>query len=188
MDQERIARLTHDILGDKYQNVKCVSIRWTLKTPTDHNVEFHCSLCFAGETVEVVGTGRKGLEVAFEALTHKFGERFPSLKAWQDPTSFSTQGKGRHFELVTRRGGQRFRFTRATISDDELVRAMVEALEFFVNAERAYAATLQGLTRAQKEGRADLISTHIERLAALVDVADFQEVVALVRAGKYPSL
>lgn len=190
MDQEKIARLTREILADQYQSV--ILVGWKAKPPdVVEGVEFTCTLRFHGEEVIVHGTGADFLMVVFEAFRRKFGERFASLLAWREPTSFHTH-EGLHLELLTRRGGpQRFRFTEPLKDrevNDALIAAMVRAVEFCVNAERAYAATLQGLTRAQKEGRVDLIGTHIERLASLVDVADFQEVVALIRAGQYPSL
>lgn len=189
MDQEKINRLTRKVLVDEYRSVGLIG--WKVKPPDEvEGVEFDCTLRFRGEDVEVHGEGADFLNVVFEAFRRKFSERFPSLKAWREPRIFDTH-EGLNLELLTRQGGpQRFRFTvppKGREENDALVAAVVQAVEFFVNAERAYAASWQGLQEVAQHDRPDLVRVHMEHLEALIEVADFQEVVALIRAGHYPS-
>lgn len=191
MDQEKMGRLTRKILMDGYRRVELVSWKVRQDTPHEDVVNFHGVVSFCGEQVDIHVEGTDFLTAVFEAFRRKFGERFPSLKAWREPTSFHTH-EGLNFELLTRQGGpQRFRFTvplKDMEKDDALVVTMVQAVEFFVNAERAYAASWQSIKDAAEHGRSDLVQVNMEHIEALIDVADFQEVVALVRAGRYPSL
>lgn len=190
MDQEKITSLSREVLGEWYRNVELVGWKVRADTPHVEMVNFHGVVLFCGEEVDIHAEGPGFLETVFRAFKDKFGERFPSLKAWRGPSTYPISA-GVNFELMTRRNGERFRFT---VPLDEkgkegaIVRAVVEAVEFFVNAERAYAVSLQRLTDAKTRARADLIDTSTEAIANLIDVANFEEVVKLVTDGRYPSL
>ncbi len=61
------------------------------------------------------------------------------------------------------------------------VAVVIEALEHFVNSERAFITVYRALVDAKERGRADLIATYTAQLAELVTTTSYTQVIERIR-------
>jgi hypothetical protein len=59
---------------------------------------------------------------------------------------------------------------------------VVEALEYFINSERAYVTAYRALSDARERGRPDLIQRYTSYMAELVNTTSYSEVIARIQA------
>jgi len=143
------------------------------------------------EVVEGQGVGF--LEAAFQGLMGHYAKAFRSLETIRF-TGFEVKGRmdtGNHQGLdaeaevhlaVRNSEGNVFRFEkkgRSTVA--VALQVVVEAVEFFVNSERAFIKVHAALVDARERDRADLVQTYSAQLAELVNTTSYTEVIERIR-------
>ncbi len=145
-------------------------------------------------TQTLSGRGVGFVDAIYNGLIEYYAPEFPSLKTISF-TGFSVTGQmetsesaGADAEAVValkveNSESRTFEFQRAGRS---LVAAginvVVEALEYFINSERAYITAYRALSDARDRSRPDLIQRYMGQLAELVNTTSYSEVIARIQA------
>ena len=144
--------------------------------------------------LKLSGEGVGLIDASFEALVRRFESEYPSLRSIKF-TKFEVRGE---LEEVTRAGSDALCRARLVIENSEHVPfefeasapsmasvsidAVVQALEHFINAERAFTQIYHALEDAKRRGRHDLISSYTSQLSELVKTTSYTETIAQLRA------
>jgi hypothetical protein len=141
--------------------------------------------------LQLEGRGVGFVDATYRALMDHFANAFESLKALlftgfrvraRMHTGRGTPGLDAEVEvtlMVRNRDGRDFWFSsvdRSTLSAG--VAAVVQVVEHFVNAERAYLHLHQALSDATRRDRADLVDRYRAEMALLVQAGSFEGVAA----------
>jgi hypothetical protein len=145
-------------------------------------------------TIEGKGVGM--LDAFFHGLAARYQEEHPSLETIRF-SSFSVRGlMGDAHENaasdataeaivgVTNSGGTEFQFgaTSPSVSHSS-VEAMLAAVEYFVNSERAYVRLYRALEHHRSSGRPELVAKYTELLAAMVRNTSYSSAVERLKGG-----
>lgn len=147
-----------------------------------------------GETVEVTGEGVGVIDALFAGLKARYAPEYPSLESIQF-SSFAARGimddsDGSHADAkaecrvgVTNSYGREFQFVSVSNSvSRSSVEAVVAAVAYFINAERAYIRLFKAHQHYKAEGRVDLIGKYTARLADMVKNTSYSSVIERMRA------
>ena len=146
----------------------------------------------AVEAIEGAGVGM--IDAVYHGLVAHYAQNYPSLKTIQIT----------HFEVTSRisssdrQGADAVGVVALTVSNSEgkafefeqsgrsvvaaAIAVTVEALEFFVNSERAFILIYRALVDAKARNRSDLIQGFTHTLAELVNTTSYTEVIESIKA------
>lgn len=144
--------------------------------------------------IELQGHGVGLVDAVFDALMRRFAPEHPSLESLRF-SSLSVRGlmeetrKANALDAsaqaevgITNSYGNEFRFGAVTSSlGRSNVEAVLAAVEFFVNSERACVATFKALEHHRKTGRHDLEAHYTGLLARLVRNTSYSRVIDALR-------
>jgi hypothetical protein len=148
-----------------------------------------------GETaVEVEGKGVGVVDAFYAALLARYGGEYQSLKTLQlagfhvaadIETKKGTAGVdavGKVTLDVTNSDGRRFSFTDSSRSvTASTARAVIAAVQYFINAERAFITLYNARRDAIARGREDLVARYTAEMAEVVESTSYAEVIANIR-------
>ena len=145
------------------------------------------------KSFEISGQGVGFVDAGYEALMQHYVQEYSSLKtltfkSFEFKSQLaSTQKNGSDaicsVHLVVENSDKRnFEFeaqgrSMAWVS----LTAVLLAVEYFINSERAFIAVYHSLKHAQQRGRADVIQEKTAQLADLVKTASYTEVIAQIK-------
>lgn len=171
-----------EVLGDEFLTLKVTN--YELR---EHFDDDYCSMqCHVVEnpgersfTVEGKGVGM--LDAFFEGMSTRYEAEHPSLETIRF-SGFSVRGlmkdtKGGHASDakaeaivgLTNSAGTEFAFGAVSPSvSHSSIEALLAAIEYFLNSERAYVRIYKALQHYKRSGRPELVSKYTELLAEMV--------------------
>lgn len=185
-DAARVDALARDVLHERARDFDLLRV----SVVDDEAVAVTLNLLQRpeGTPVEITGTGVGLIDAFFNAMMGAWTEDTPSLKTitvsdFQLGSGFD-QARGRRSDALAvatlriKNGhGQEFTFERRTPSiTRSSVRVALDAMTFFINAERAYVQLQLALKDATERRRSDLVVRYREQLSVLVHATSYAEV------------
>jgi len=147
----------------------------------------------------VEGRGVGLVDAFYHGLIDQYSPEYPSLKSIRF-VGFSLTGMldrnrprnaaqsdavGEVRLLVENSEGNEFEFTASSRSITACaLQATLDAVEYFVNSERAFLVTHAALRDAESRSRADLVQKFASNLAELVRNTSYSEAIEAARKGK----
>ncbi|MCP4449522.1 MAG: hypothetical protein GY811_29940 [Myxococcales bacterium] len=142
------------------------------------------------QTLQLRGSGVGLVDAVFHALVERYGAEYPSLRSieladFQVVAKLDTKnGKTGVDSVGTVRlevhnsEGRSFEFSDESRSvSRSAARTVVAAVEYFVNAERAFITLHQARLDAKERKRVDLVTRYTRELAEVVESTSFTEVI-----------
>lgn len=204
-NQRELAALVHEILVDDYLvlAVRSYSLQEDLSDGAgDHPARIQCRLSAADETVvaTVTGAGVGMVDALFRGLKAALSVEYPSLSSihfadFQVVGDFGDAGSAANDDAksdapsritvgVESSAGRRFDFETTSRSlSAGTVAVVVQAVEHFVNSERAVLRVFDWVDDAKKRGRADLADKYVQTLAELVSNTSYSATIEKRQAG-----
>jgi len=146
------------------------------------------------DIVDVEGKGVGMVDALYSAMLGRYAREYQSLKTIElagfrvaaDMESKKAQAGvdavGRVTLDVTNSEGRHFTFTNASRSVvNSTACAVLAAVEYFVNAERAFLTLHNARQDAQARGREDLVSRYTAEMAEVVEATSYADVIANIR-------
>jgi hypothetical protein len=180
--QDALARM-RDVLQEDFLELAMHEYRLQESLSGAPSCHFHGLLTAPGQgqewPVEAHGVGL--VDACFGALIERFREGHPSLGSlrftsfavrglMQDPEQGHTSDAEAEADIgITNAWGQELRFcTRSTSVTGASVEAVVQAIEYFINSERAFLRIQAALEHYRRDNRADLVAKYTAMLADMV--------------------
>jgi hypothetical protein len=149
----------------------------------------------SGETpVEVEGKGVGVVDALYAGLLARYGSEYASLKTIQltgfhvaadintKKEQIGVDAVGKVTLEVTNSRGQRYSFADASRSiTASTARTVIEMVQYFVNAERAFVTLHNARRDAIARGREDLVARYTAEMAEVVESTSYAEVIANIR-------
>jgi hypothetical protein len=193
-EQDDVIRQMKDALQGEYLNIRVTSYELS-EDLTRERATVRCMLVVNDDApVEVVGEGVGVIDALFAGLKARYAPEYPSLDSIKF-SSFSTRGlmdesDGSHADAqaecrvgVTNSYGREFEFRCVSNSvSRSSAEAVIEAVAYFVNAERAYVRLFNAYQHYKAEGRVDLIGKYTAKLADMVKSTSYSAVIERMRA------
>jgi hypothetical protein len=144
---------------------------------------------------EIAGEGVGLVDAFFDGVWKAWADEFPSLKTIRIADFAVGSGfdgtRGRRSDAlavarlkVENSHGVTFTFERKTPSvTRSCIRVALDAVTFFVNAERAYVQLQLALKDAVERRRSDLVTRYRDQMAVLVQATSYSEVIERLRDG-----
>jgi hypothetical protein len=145
-------------------------------------------------TVEVEGKGVGVVDAIYGALIDRYGREYQSLKTIQlagfhvaadietKKAQAGVDAVGRVTLDVTNSEGRHFAFSDASRSiTTSTARAVLSAVQYFVNAERAFLTLHNARRDALARGREDLVARYTAEMAEVVEATSYADVIANIR-------
>ena len=146
------------------------------------------------DSIQLEGQGCGMINALLHALTERFSAEYESLKTVQF-SKFVVQAKfdtkhersgtdaiGEVFLTATNSEGQSFSFSDASRSlASSAARTVLAAVEYFINAERAYVTLYRALKDAKERDRTDLVTRYTRELAEVVKSTSYAEVIEKIK-------
>ena len=189
--QTKALETMREVLKDDFLTLEVH--RYSVKEDFDDD---HCAL--TAEMVEspgerkfvLEGKGVGMLDAFFSALCARYQGEHPSLETIKF-SSFSVRGlmgdtagehatdaKAEAVVGITNSHGTEFHFGAVSPSvSHSSIEAALEAVEYFVNSERAYVRIYQALQHYKKSGRPELIGKYTQLLAEMVQNTSYSHAV-----------
>lgn len=185
-------QLIRRVLGTNYLQLSLVKLLIEEDTADGASVKVTVK---EGETaVESDGKGVGVVDALYSAMLGRYAREYQSLKSIQiagftvaaDMESKKAQAGvdavGRVTLDVTNSEGRHFTFTDASRSVvSSTARSVIAAVEYFVNAERAFLTLHNARRDALARGREDLVSRYTAEMAEVVEATSYAEVIANIR-------
>ncbi len=146
------------------------------------------------QRVEVEGKGVGVVDALYAAMLDRYAREYQSLKTISlagfsiaadmesKKASAGVDAVGRVTLDVTNSEGHHFTFTDASRSVvSSTARAVIAAVEYFANAERAFLTLHNARRDALARGREDLVSRYTAEMAEVVEATSYAEVIANIR-------
>jgi hypothetical protein len=146
------------------------------------------------QIVEVEGRGVGVVDALYNAMLERYAREYQSLKTIElagfvvsaDMESKKVQAGvdavGRVTLDVTNSEGRHFTFSDASRSVvTSTARAVIAAVQYFVNAERAFLTLHNARRDALSRGREDLVARYTAEMAQVVEATSYAEVIANIR-------
>lgn len=193
-DAQRVDALARDVLRDSYVHFRLDRI-FMDEDVLDGRVTVRSTLSRSGtdEKVELEGSGVGLVDAFFDAVVARFAEEYPSLKTIK-VSDFSMgsgfdRSKGRQSDAmatanlrVANSEGVEFTFSnRAASVTRSSIRAVLDALTFFINSERAYVQLHLALKDAKDRRRSDLVERYRTQMSTLVAATSYSEVIERIQ-------
>lgn len=192
--QDAIHRM-QEILQDDYLSLEVAS--YELR---ESFVEAKCQIAAtvverpSGTELMVEGGGVGMIDAFFNALTQRYAHKNPSLQSIQFTrvsvnglmnearNNRGTDAKAQAEIGVTNSYGTEFFFAAVSPSvSRSSLEAVVAAVEFFVNSERAYLAAFKALEHARQQQRHDLVARYTDWLTHIVKNTSYSAVIERLR-------
>jgi hypothetical protein len=186
-----------DILGEEYVTLKILSYRLEEDLETEH-ARISCQLVNGTQPQavrQVEGEGRGLLDACFHSLLNSLAEEYPSLKtiSFKDfsvkglmSTRDEDSGSDAEAEValtVLSTEGHDFTFTTTSRSIARAsVEVTLEAINYFINSEKAFIQTYRYLQHYRAEGRTDLVTKYQLLLGQMVQNTSYTEVIDQIKA------
>ena len=146
------------------------------------------------QPVEVEGKGVGLVDALYSGLLARYGREYQSLKSIQlvgfhvaadiqtKKAMAGVDAVGKVSLDVTNSEGRHFSFTDATRSlTMSTAKTVIAAVQYFVNAERAFLTLHNARRDAIARGREDLVSRYTAEMAEVVEATSYAEVIANIR-------
>jgi hypothetical protein len=146
------------------------------------------------EAVEVEGKGVGVVDAFYNALLSRYAREYQSLKTIQlsgfkvdadiqtKKAQAGVDAVGRVTLDVTNSEGRHFTFTDASRSvTTSTSRSVLQCVQYFINAERAFLTLYNARRDALTRGREDLVARYTAEMAEVVEATSYAEVIANIR-------
>ena len=180
--QQRALEQMRTVLGDEFLTLDVIDYQLSENFGEEHCVVVCNVVEKPGDrrfTVEGRGVGM--LDAFFSALSARYQDEHPSLESIRF-THFDVRGlmgdaraerasdaKAEARIGVTNSAGMEFTFAAVSTSvSHSSMEAVLEAVEYFVNSERAYVRIYKALEHYRKENRPELVGKYTDLLAQMV--------------------
>ncbi len=193
-EQEEVIRQMRDALQGEYLEMRVTAYELSENVETEE-ATVRCNLSVSGDDpVEVIGKGVGIIDALFAGLKERYAPEYPSLESIKF-SSFVVRGlvddaDGSHADAraqinvgVTNSYGKEFEFISVSNSvSRSSVQAVVDAVAYFINGERAYVRLFNAYQHYKEEGRVDLISKYTAKLAEMVKNTSYSSVIERMKA------
>ncbi len=185
-------QLIRKVLGTNYLQLSLVKL--SIEEDTADGAIVKVTVKEGDATIEAEGKGVGVVDALYSAMLSRYAREYQSLKTIQiagftvaaDMESKKAQAGvdavGRVTLDVTNSEGRHFTFTDASRSVvSSSARSVIAAVEYFVNAERAFLTLHNARRDALSRGREDLVSRYTAEMAEVVEATSYAEVIANIR-------
>ncbi len=190
--QENLA-LIKRVLDSEYVELQLLTLR-VEENAEETSASVSLELSDGAQTLTLSGSGVGPVDAVFAALLARYGEEYQSLKSIE-LVDFRVEAKmdtkhakiggdsmGTVFLNVHNSEGKSFEFSdEARSVSRSAARAVVAAVEYFVNAERAFLTLHRALLDAKERKRVDLVTRYTRELAEVVKSTSFTEVIEAMK-------
>lgn len=184
--------LIRRVLGSNFLQLELVKLRIEEEVGQGASVKVQCK---EGElVVDVEGKGVGVVDALYSAMLGRYAREYQSLKTIvlsgfvvsADMESKKAQAGvdavGRVTLDVVNSEGRHFTFTDASRSMiSSTARAVIAAVQYFVNAERAFLTLHNARRDALARGREDLVARYTAEMSEVVEATSYAEVIANIR-------
>lgn len=190
---QRIRGLIREILAEEYLDLRVDRYTFDEEVPTNEG-RIRCELHHerSGRPEVIEGNGVGIIDAFFHGLKRHLAKSYPSLESIQF-VSFVVRGdmdtrnrqqaagadaEGDVVLGVRNTAGATFEFRHASRSiSGSAVVVTLQAVEYFVNSERAFIQSYKALRHAKERGRQDLVDVYTRHLSELVRNTSYSEVI-----------
>jgi hypothetical protein len=185
-ESARVDQLAHEVLRDAYRTFTLERLE-LVEEPTSVHVKVRLRRSPENDVVDVEGHGVGLVDAFFEGVLRAWAAEFPSLKtiALEDflvSTGFDG-ARGRRSDALAvatlkmkNAHGVTCSFERGTTSvTRSCLLVSLDALTFFINAERAYVQLQLALKDATERRRSDLVTRYRQQMSTLVAATSYAE-------------
>jgi hypothetical protein len=150
-----------------------------------------------GEKQTINGEGVGIVDAFFNGLVARYSQEFPSLQTirFSDFSIKANLDTGRQSAKsdmaaevtlhVANSDGRDFAFSHASPSlTRSSVMVVLQAVEFFVNSERAFIQVYRALQHARTQNRPDSVERYTAQLTTLVEATSYSEVIEQIRKSE----
>jgi hypothetical protein len=183
-DARRVNQLSREILHDSYRSFSID--RLELVENAGVTVKMHLKRSPEGDVQELVGVGVGLIDAVFDGVMKAYAAEYPSLKTvvvsdFKLGSGFDA-AKGRRSDALAvatltmkNSHDNQFTFERKTPSvTNSSVRVALDALTFFINAERAYVQLQLAMKDATERRRSDLVQRYRQQMGTLVYATSYE--------------
>jgi hypothetical protein len=188
--QHQILELMKEILKERFLHLEVLAYDLHENFETgDSRISCQVKDHQSGEVLGIVGQGAGVLDAFFHGIKDRLAKSFPSLNTIRFST-FELRGEmetgrdqGTDAEAQVALGiknsyGQEFEFHHSSRSILRSgIEATLDAVEYFVNSERAFLTVHTALQDARRKQRSDLVERYTNTLAILVENTSYSEVI-----------
>lgn len=193
--QNEIEGVMARILGEDYLTLKLLSHE-AFEDAEKNHCKITCQIRYenSSEIIQVEGIGVGMVDAFFNGLQDFLARDFSSLKTirFADLSVRSRPGSGQapsgsdtSAEVLLRienSDGKSFPFLHVSPSiSHSSLQVVLSAVEYFVNAERAFVSIYHAYLDAKERGRSDLVQTYADDLAVLVGNTSYTEVIDQIK-------
>jgi hypothetical protein len=186
------AELIKRVLGSNFLALGLVKL--SIDEDAGESTHLRAKVTEGEQAVEVEGTGVGVVDALYNGLLDRYAREYQSLKTIQivgfqlaaDMESKKAQAGvdavGKVTLEVKNSEGKYFSFTHSSRSvTTSSACAVLEAVQYFVNAERAFLTLYNARRDALQRGREDLVSRYTAELSEVVQSTSYAEVIANIR-------
>lgn len=193
--RENIAKLVEEVLDGTEMRLKVDAYRLE-ESLEDGAVRIHCEVHNerSGEKQVIEGEGVGVVDAFFHGLVGLYSKQFPSLnsirfadfslEAYVD-TGKQSARSDMAVEVTLRvvnSNDREFAFTHSSPSiTRSALYVTLEAVEFFIDCERAFIALYRALEHAKEQNRPDSVALYTSKMATLVEATSYSEVIDQIR-------
>ncbi|MEO6773968.1 MAG: alpha-isopropylmalate synthase regulatory domain-containing protein [Kofleriaceae bacterium] len=180
------------VLGNNYLALGLVKL--SIDEDAGESTHVRAKVTEGEQQVEVEGTGVGVVDALYNGLLDRYAREYQSLKTIQivgfqlaaDMESKKAQAGvdavGKVMLEVKNSEGKYFAFVHASRSvTTSSACAVLAAVEYFVNAERAFLTLYNARRDALQRGREDLVARYTAELSEVVQSTSYAEVIANIR-------
>lgn len=185
-------QLIRRVLGSNYLQLALLKLE--IQEDPNDGASVKVAIKEGSDTVEADGKGVGVVDALYAAMLGRYAREYQSLKTIE-LAGFSVaadlESKKGHAGVdavgrvkldVTNSEGRHFTFTDASRSVvSSTAKAVLAAVEYFVNAERAFLTLHNARQDALSRGREDLVSRYTAEMAEVVEATSYAEVIANIR-------
>ncbi|MCK6508982.1 hypothetical protein L6R29_03305 [Myxococcota bacterium] len=186
-----------DVLQENYLHVRLENFRVEERGPQENSqILSQIRRSDRNDLITLEGEGSGALHGFFVALRDHLSEEFPSvraihftsIRAESVPNSnrnHPTDAEAEVFLTIRNSYGDELEFRNRSRS---LMRAtldcIVDAVEYFVNSEKAYVQIYRALNHYREQGRSDLVDKYTSLLSVVVRSTSYTEVIEQLKKAK----
>jgi hypothetical protein len=194
-DRDTIEKMVNEVLDgtDLRLKVDRYSLEEDLESG-DVRVQCHVHDERTGEQQTIEGRGVGLVDAFFLGLVSRYSQSFPSLKSirFADFAIKANVDTGRHTARsdmaatvtlrVANSENREFAFEHSSTSiTGSSAAAVVKAVEFFINGERAFVALYGALQHAREQNRPDSVARYTQQMSTIVESTSYSEVIDQIK-------
>ena len=192
MTNQEHEALIKRVLGANYLSLSVAKLAYEELPGVGSSVKL--SVQEGEQAVEVEGKGVGVVDALYSGLLSRYAREYESLKTIQligfhvaadiqtKQVQAGVDAIGRVTLEVTNSEGRHFQFTDASRSVTmSTAKAVVQCVQYFVNAERAFLTLHNARRDALARGREDLVARYTAEMAEVVESTSYAEVIAKAR-------